>query len=106
MCPNLSQQHAEENRANVNRVIRGSPKSNLSKAEVQAIRELKGDKSWIVLTADKGVAMVVFDRQDYINKSSNVNWIIFSKTEQLNCWKTNFCQISIMASSGLRKMFI
>ena len=35
-----------------------------------------------------------------------VSWIIFSKTELLNCWKTSFHKISIMASSGLRKMFI
>ena len=41
-------------------------------AEVQAIMELKRDKSRIVLTADKGVAMVVMDRQDYINKSINL----------------------------------
>ena len=30
------------------------------------------DKSRIVLTVDKGVAMVVMDRQDYINKSNNL----------------------------------
>ena len=46
--------------------------SNLSMAEAQAIRELKGDKDRLVLTADKGVAMVVMDRQDYINKSNNL----------------------------------
>ena len=44
------------------------------------------------------------------NESQNtmkfVSWTIFSNTEQLNCWKTSFHQISIMASSGLRKMFI
>ena len=45
------------------------PRSNRSKAEAHAIRELKGDKDRLVLTADKGVAMVVMDRQDYINKS-------------------------------------
>ena len=75
VCPKLSQQDVEEIRADVDRVPRGShppPKSNLSKAEAQAIRELKRDKSRIVLTADKGVAMVVMDRQDYINKSNNL----------------------------------
>ena len=55
----------EELRANINRVLRGShPRSNISKAEAQAIRELKGDKDRLVLTAGKGVAMVVMDRQD------------------------------------------
>ena len=64
----------EELRANINWVIRGShpPMSNISKAEAQAVRELKRDKDRLVFTADKGVAMVVMDRQDYINKSSNL----------------------------------
>ena len=64
----------EELRADINWVLRGShsPKCNLSKAETQAIRELKGDKDRLVLTADKREAMVVMDRQDYINKSNNL----------------------------------
>ena len=59
----------DEPRADVNRV---PPilKSNLSKAEAQAIKELKRDKSRIALTADKGVAMVVMDIPGYINKSN------------------------------------
>ena len=75
VCPKLSQQDVEKLRANIYRVLRSShlpPKSNLTKAEVQVIRELKGDKSRIVLTANKGVAMVVMDRQEYINKSINI----------------------------------
>ena len=48
------------------------PKSNLIKAQSQAIRELKKDRDCIVLTADKGVAMVIMDRQDYINKAYNL----------------------------------
>ena len=47
-----------------------NPKPNLTKAQSQAIRELKRDL--IVLTGDKGVAMVIMDRQDYINKSKNL----------------------------------
>ena len=31
--------------------------------------ELKRDRDRIVLTADKGVAMVIMDRQDYIKQS-------------------------------------
>ena len=34
--------------------------------------ELKRDRDHIVLTADKGVTMVIIDRQDYINKSNNL----------------------------------
>ena len=64
----------EELRPDINRVLRGCnpPRSNISKAEAWAIRELKGDKDRLVITADKGVAMVVMDRQDYINKSINL----------------------------------
>ena len=49
-----------------------APKAKLSKAEQQAIHELKRDTSRIVLTADNGVAMVVMDRQNYVDKSNNL----------------------------------
>ena len=69
-CTKLSQQDAEELRTDINRVLRSShpPKPNLTKAQNIALRELKRDRDRIVLTADKGVAMVVMDKQDYINK--------------------------------------
>ena len=34
--------------------------------------ELKRDKDRIILTADKGVAMVVLDRKEYIEKAENL----------------------------------
>ena len=34
--------------------------------------EVKRDRDCIVLTADKGVAMVIMDRQDYINKANHL----------------------------------
>ena len=73
-CTKLSQQDAEELRAEVNRVLRSShpPKPNLTKTQNLALRELKRDKDSIVLTADKGVAMVIMDRQDYINKANSL----------------------------------
>ena len=73
-CTKLSQQDAEELRADINRLLRSShtPKPNLTKAQISAIRELKRDRDRIVLTADKGVAMVVMDRQDYINKANHL----------------------------------
>ena len=71
-CTKLGQQDAEELRAEINRVLRFShpPKPNLTKSKLQAIRELKKDRDCIVLTADKGVAMVIMDRQDYITNLS------------------------------------
>ena len=73
-CTKLSQQDAEELRADVNRVLRSSypPKPNLTNAQNVALRELKRDRDHIVLTADKGVAMVIMDRQDYINKANHL----------------------------------
>ena len=73
-CTKLSQQDAEELRADINRVLRSShpPKPNLTKAQNIALRELKRDRDRIVLTADKGVAMVVMDKQDYINKANQL----------------------------------
>ena len=70
-CTKLSQQDAEELRANINRVLT-PPKPNLTKAQTSALRELKRDRDHIVLTADKGVAMVIMDRQVYINKANQL----------------------------------
>ena len=36
------------------------------------LRELKKDSDHIVLTADTRVAMVIMDRQDYINKANSL----------------------------------
>ena len=73
-CTKLSQQDAEEHRANINQALRAShpPKANLTKAQNLAIRELKKDRDYIVLTADKGEAMVIMDRKDYISKANNL----------------------------------
>ena len=38
----------------------------------KALTELKQDQSRVVLTADKGVAMVIMDQQDYINKAQTL----------------------------------
>ena len=41
---------------------------NISKMEREAIKTLKEDNECVVLTADKGVAMVVMDKSSYIDK--------------------------------------
>ena len=41
---------------------------NLSKMERDAIKSLKEDNTRVILTADKGVAMVVMDKNSYIDK--------------------------------------
>ena len=43
--------------------------TNFSIQECRALTELKQDTSRMVLTADKGVAMVIMDQQDFTNKA-------------------------------------
>ena len=49
-----------------------TPRSNMSKEEFKAIRELKEDDSRIILTTDKGVAWVVLNKEDYIRKAEHL----------------------------------
>ena len=70
-CQNLNNNEAQELRSDVYRALRNShpPKPNLRKEEMKALKQLKTDKDLMVLTAFKGVAMVVIDRQEYIQKA-------------------------------------
>ena len=66
VCTKLGQQDGEELSTDINRVLRSShPQTESTEAHFQAIRELKRDRDHIVLTPDKGIAMVIMDRQDY-----------------------------------------
>ena len=44
------------------------PTCNATRKEQEAIKTLKEDSSCVVLTADKGVALVVMDKSQYIDK--------------------------------------
>ena len=70
-CQSLNINEAEELRSDIYRALRHShpPRSNLRKEEMKALKQLKTDKEHIVLTADRGVALVVMDRQEYIQKT-------------------------------------
>ena len=46
--------------------------ANVSKEELKALKELKLDNSRLILTADKGVALVVIDKQEYIKKAEDL----------------------------------
>ena len=48
------------------------PKPNITKEQAKTIQELKKDKKRIILTADKGVSMVVMDKEEYIKKSEEL----------------------------------
>ena len=64
----------EEHRADINSLLRRrqTPKPNLNRAEVMAVAELKRKKDRIVLTGEKGVEMVVLDKDSYIEKAENL----------------------------------
>ena len=49
-----------------------SPRPNISKVGYKAIQQLKKNKTRIILTVDKGVPMVVMDRNDYLEEAKNL----------------------------------
>ena len=74
VCQSLTQGEGEELIAEVKAITKKTkpPKSNISKEEARAIKELKKDQDRMVLTADKGVSMVVMDREEYESKSEDL----------------------------------
>ena len=71
VCQQLKQGE-EELRAATKQIFMNiqPPKPNIGKEEANAIQDLKRDRERIVLTTDKGVSMVVMDKEDYIKKKS------------------------------------
>ena len=49
-----------------------NPTQNITKEEQKAIGELKRDNNRLILTADKGVALVVMDKEDYVQKAKEL----------------------------------
>ena len=48
------------------------PRSNITKEEREALTELKNDNNRMILTDDKGVSIVVMDRDEYIKKAEEL----------------------------------
>ena len=48
------------------------PKPNISKEEARAIKGLRRDQGKFILTADKGVSMLVMEKNEYIKKSEDL----------------------------------
>ena len=72
-CHKLKEGEVDELRVEVKNLLKKAktPRSNISREEFQAIKELKRDDSRIILTADKGVVMVVLNK-DYIKKAKHL----------------------------------
>ena len=70
-CQHLIQGKAEELRGKIKQLLmkKHNTKPNIHKEEYQALKQLKKDNTRMVLTADKGVSMVVMDREEYTQKS-------------------------------------
>ena len=71
MCGKLKEEDAMALITDKNALLRKTkiPKPNVTKEERIGLTQLKKDKDRVALTADKGVALVVMDKQDYISKA-------------------------------------
>ena len=69
VCHKCKEEDAGELRVDINSLLRRAqvPKSNLTKQE-----SIGKDKDRVVLTADKGVGMVVMDKENYIQKAESL----------------------------------
>ena len=73
-CQSLSQGEADEMRAEIKAAIKKShpTRPNISREEQRALRELKRDDTRVILTADKGVCLVVMDKEEYFRKAEEL----------------------------------
>ena len=73
-CQNLIEGKAEELRGEIKQLLmkKHTIKPNIHKEDYQALKQLKKDNTRMVLTADKGVSMVVMDREEYTQKSEEL----------------------------------
>ena len=71
VCNQLQQGKVEELRGEIKSILKKiqTPKYNITREERKVIDELRRDKTRMILTADKGVSMVVMDRDDYNQKA-------------------------------------
>ena len=74
ICQKLEQGEVEELRVEVKAILKNThpPKPNITKEEQRVMVQLRKDDTRIVLTADKGVALVVINKEDYERKSEEL----------------------------------
>ena len=73
-CLNLEPHNVEELRAEIRGALKHlhTHRSNISKEEAKALAELRRHQTRVILTADKGVALVVLDKDNYISKAQDL----------------------------------
>ena len=74
VCSKLKEDNVAKLRGEINGILKKGkiPKPNLNKEERIALSQLRKDKDRVILTVDKGVAMVVLDKEDYNNKARDL----------------------------------
>ena len=74
VCNQLEQGKAEELRGEVKKVLKNvhPPRQNIPRSEREALDQLRKDKNREILMVDKGVSMVVMDRDDYNTKAEEL----------------------------------
>ena len=69
----LPPKEAAEMRSETSQLLEcNCPQPNINQDEVKACKELREDNSRAILTADKRVAVVVVDKQDYLKKAQDL----------------------------------
>ena len=65
VCQQLEKGKAEELQGEIKQILKKTqpPIPNITREEAKAIEELRRDKERVILTADKGVSMVVMDTE-------------------------------------------
>ena len=76
-CNKLNQGEADELQVEVKKTLkkaqnRSKTPSNITSDEFKALKELKEDRDRVILTADKGVTLVVMEKKDYIQKAEEL----------------------------------
>ena len=72
-CQSLTQGEVDEMRAEIKAAIKKShPLDPTSLGRNRTLRELKKDDTRVILTADKGVCLVVMDKEEYIGKAEEL----------------------------------
>ena len=74
VCQKLGQGVADELRGRVKTILKKvrTSRQNITKEECKAIGELKRDNNRLALTADKGVVLVIMDKEDYVQKAKEL----------------------------------
>ena len=73
-CQKLQEEEAEELWGEVKAILRmiQPPRSNISIEEHKAVTELRRDNTGIILKEDKGVSLVVMNKEEYVKKTEEL----------------------------------